>query len=598
MGDADLTTVANQTVAHGGIGVTTSDEILDTGAKGLTFFADFIPPYNKWTGDSLDLGRDIQAGYDNLRGITFAHFRADAAQLASSHGKLADTTLNLSTAANGLGGFWQGPAAQAAQDHCGTFVQNGQTVTDGLAAASQLITDQMRAIEGAVLQRAQGVVALSSGNVGGFAPSDLNVIIDVARGTASHDDIRSMARRSFRTGVDQSDDRCLTGELSHGVRVLVAKDATEWLNNVFRPAFEDKKSSFDAITEATHATVGQCFDSLAGGLGKINANPFNDPNAGILEPSRPPSPISTTASDTSPPPIPGTATGFTPPEPTATTVNLDNSAEADVGAGTIFAEEQSDGSGEPAMDDGTESLGIITFDADSVGTIPPTLSPSATPTSPVGFTPPTVPITPVDRPPPTGIAPPVNSPSTAAVASNPAPTANPPMAGPPAAAAQDGAGPSGARSPVPPRPPAPPTRQATLVAWAEPNADSALGGAVAASGGAGARFNRGMSGRLGGPVHADNHADASQGPSGDQPNRASGHAGLAGTDVSPMGGPSGAGVASAPMPMMGAGGTGGGGPAGDRQRGPSQWRTQDRLFDDAQDDEVVDRFSGTLDDGH
>jgi hypothetical protein len=92
-----------------------------------------------------------------------------------------------------------------------------------------------------------------------------------------------------------------------------------------------------------------------------------------------------------------------------------------------------------------------------------------------------------------------------------------------------------------------------------------------------------------------------------------GHPGVAGTDVTPMGQPGDAGLAAAPdstadhgqqgqpsqlgggMPMMGGMGGGGGGQGGDQQRGPNQWRTQGQLFDDS--DDVVGRFSGTLDDG-
>jgi len=119
----------------------------------------------------------------------------------------------------------------------------------------------------------------------------------------------------------------------------------------------------------------------------------------------------------------------------------------------------------------------------------------------------------------------------------------------------------------------------------------ALGGAVGSGHAAAAFF---------GPQH-DTH-DMFGGP---------GHPGVAGTDVTPMGQPGGAGLASAPdsaldhgqapgqmggMPMMGGMGGGGGGQGGDQQRGPNQWRTQGQLFDDDAD-EVVGRFSGTLDDG-
>jgi hypothetical protein len=55
------------------------------------------------------------------------------------------------------------------------------------------------------------------------------------------------------------------------------------------------------------------------------------------------------------------------------------------------------------------------------------------------------------------------------------------------------------------------------------------------------------------------------------------------------------------MPTMGGMGGGGGQGGGDQQRGASQWRLEGQVFtDDREDDrgdEVLGRFSGTLDDG-
>ncbi len=56
-------------------GYRTSDEILDTGRTGLSFFADFIPYYDeaaalagpgRWRG--ITLQNDIQRPFDELRG--------------------------------------------------------------------------------------------------------------------------------------------------------------------------------------------------------------------------------------------------------------------------------------------------------------------------------------------------------------------------------------------------------------------------------------------------------------------------------------------------------------------------------------------------
>jgi hypothetical protein len=282
--NTDLTTQAGKTVAQGGSGAATSDDILQPGSRGMHFFEYFIPPYKSWTGSGPDLTNDIEKVYDNLRGINFAKFRADATQLTMSHGKLTDITMNLSTDTNSLGGFWQGAAAQAAQQYCGTFIQNAQTVTDGTTAASQVISDSMKAIETAVLQRAQAVLKMYATDIGGFSPNDIMQIIDAAKNQAGDDELRGMAKWNVFSNVDWGDTNC-NGDLSQNVKNLVAMDATNWLNNTFVPTFNQKKQSFDTITKSTHDTVGQSFDSMNQALGKINPNPFSDLSKGIVVPS-------------------------------------------------------------------------------------------------------------------------------------------------------------------------------------------------------------------------------------------------------------------------------------------------------------------------
>ncbi|HKN97619.1 MAG TPA: WXG100 family type VII secretion target, partial [Pseudonocardiaceae bacterium] len=271
---------AKRTVAHGGAGVRTSDELLEPGSRGLYFFQYFIPAYRDWTGNAPDPRRDIRDVYDNLRGIQFAKFRADAAQLSTSHGKLSDSTLNLATATGSLGGFWQGAAAEAAQRYCGSFVRHAQTVSDGVTAASQVITTSMKAIEAAVLQRAQGVLPLYATDIGGVTPDGVQQLIDIAKHRADDDELRSVSTWDVFHNVDWGDTDC-HGKLSQNVKNLAAQDATKWLNGTFVPTFDRKKQSFDSITRSTHDTVSQSFDAMNQGLAKINANPFGDPGQDV-----------------------------------------------------------------------------------------------------------------------------------------------------------------------------------------------------------------------------------------------------------------------------------------------------------------------------
>ncbi|HEY3609000.1 MAG TPA: hypothetical protein VGL06_15970 [Pseudonocardiaceae bacterium] len=718
--NTDLGNEANKTVAQGGSGASTSDEILEPGSRGMYYFQYFIPPYQNWVGSAPDLDNDIKKVYDNLRGINFAKFRADATQLATSHGKLSDSSLNLSTATNSLGGFWQGPAAQAAGQYTNTFMQNAKTVTDGTTAAGQLITDQLKAIETAVLQRAQAVLKMYASDIGGFGPSDIQQIIDAAKLNANDDELRGMAKWNVFSNVDWGDTDC-NGSLSQNVKNLASMDATNWLNSVFKPNFDQKKTSFDSITKSTHDTVGQSFDAMNQGLGKINANPFSDLSQGIQVPtatttptssgpSSGSSPGSTSGSSTggstapssapsvptpTPPTVPqtpaptvptppttgptpplttvpsGTDTGnttSTPPEsltvqhgsntlsmtgpnsqgtmqlttqdgtgqpksydiafghgatPTPTTTatpahmsipagasnvqhitpGADGKAVIHDGNTTITAQEQPGGEVKVTVDDGSGQP--TTYTLDHAGA-QPTPATGATATSTAqGIADPTATST-------AAHAQPVGDPATPAANSATPVAASGPAAGAqaPATLVSDTSQQAGFIDPsAMPQTTQPATtgdpgalvggtdNSAFAQGFSDPSSSfgNALGGAVGGSHAAAAFF---------GPQHGSH--DMFGGTA------VPGHAGVAGTDVTPMGQPGGAGLAAAPdgapdqgqqgqpsqmggMPMMGGMGGGGGQGGGDQQRGPNQWRTQGQLFDDA--DEVVGRFSGTLDDG-
>jgi uncharacterized protein YukE len=563
---------AKKTVAQGGAGVSTSDEILEPGSRGMYYFQYFIPPYRDWTGSAPDLGKDIRDVYDNLRGINFAHFRADATQLSTSHGTLSDSALNVASATSSLGGFWQGAAAQAAQQFCGSFVRDARTATDGVDAASQVITTAMKAIETAVLQRAQGVLPLYATDVGGVAPDGVRQLIDIARNKASEDELRSVSTWPVFQNVDWGDTDC-HGNLSQNVRNLAGTDATSWLNTTFVTNFEQKKQSFDSITRSTHDAVGKLFDTMNQGLGKINANPFTDLSNGIQVDAR--------AADSG-----GGAAGGSGGE-------VGGSGGGAVSGGSGGTVSSAAPPAATPVQAPTPAAALTTQDANvrpGDGSGRPTTDPAGDPT-------PATPAVPAPPPAPIPVAP------THAAAPVPAATT---QAQPVAVTDQ-----STSYAPPDPATHAPtPDIQATTLAAAMP-----LGGGVAAGGGLDPTGGAGAvtGGVLDGGQAVASHVVAAHHPVHDVLGgvvNPPGHPGVAGTNVTPIGQPGDAGLASAPdsalnggdpsgsggMPMMGGMGMGGG-QGGDQQRGVHhQWRTFGHLFDDATGDDTIGGFSGTLDD--
>ncbi|HEX3648258.1 MAG TPA: hypothetical protein VHV49_07510 [Pseudonocardiaceae bacterium] len=191
-------------------------------------------------------------------------------------------------------------------------------------------------------------------------------------------------------------------------------------------------------------------------------------------------------------------------------------------------------------------------------------------------------------------------------AARPAATSPPPAAAPPPAVVAPPAVAPPAAAPEPVGATDPFAMQATTLSAAP---DAGLGGGVATGGSLdGGNGNGDVAGAVldGGQAVASHMVAAHHHDLFGGVVTPPGHAGVAGTDVTPMGQPGDAGLASAPdsalnqggaagMPMMG--GMGGGAGQGDQQRAVQhQWRTFGQLFDDAGDDSIG-RFSGTLDDG-
>jgi hypothetical protein len=319
-----------------------------------------------------------------------------------------------------------------------------------------------------------------------------------------------------------------------------------------------------------------------------------------------------------------TATATPTPAPTATpaaastgadgvqqvTPGADGTAVIHDGKTTITAQEQPGGEVKVTVDDGSGQPTTYTLDhagqPTTTSTADPMAASPATPATPVAAAP-MSPATPVATP---AMSPADTATPVAAPAMSPAGTATPVAAS--ATLASDTTQQPGFTTQQPGFTDPSAMPQTTLPTSA--GDPGALVGGTDNSG-----FAQGFSdpsssfgNALGGAVGGGHAAAAFFGPHHDTNDMLGpGHPGVAGTDVTPIGQPGDAGLASAPdsaldhgqqgqpsqlggMPMMGGMG-GGGGQGGDQQRGPNQWRTQGQLFDDS--DDVVGRFSGTLDDG-
>jgi hypothetical protein len=267
-----------------------SDEILDSGKEALTFFADFIPLYDeaaqlagRGRSRGVNYARDIQRPYDELRGIDFATFRADAEHLRAAIDSAENHQHNLDRYWGSLSG-WTGQASNAGRAHHDRFNGMASGFLQGAGPAPAAITAGVRAIQDTLIRFIDNLSKLDSPKCGGMTPDEVRGAIQTAKG-----DIEGMESARFLSKVLDVG----SGFVTFGAGWLLdyfgygASDQVERLRQElidaakrslgnFVDEFDAKKWAYDAYTRSAATGIERDYSTMLTAMRPLTVEAFRD----------------------------------------------------------------------------------------------------------------------------------------------------------------------------------------------------------------------------------------------------------------------------------------------------------------------------------
>ena len=251
----------------------TSDELLDAGAGGVTFFAEFPPLLDS----APDFHAEVRAPYDALRGIDFAAFRAEAERLAEVHARLRGGTERMQREFRSARSGWQGPAAEAADVAVGELLGEGGALLAELAEFAGAIAPVVDGIERAVRECARFVADFAGRRCAGCTPAEAAAEVRKARGELEPGDLdgaglaalgaSELVEHAERYVLGRGSAAPLEGiagarEVCEQVRRNVVGNAREWVDTAFAPELRAAFAEFERQVAATRAVVQAAYDQL------------------------------------------------------------------------------------------------------------------------------------------------------------------------------------------------------------------------------------------------------------------------------------------------------------------------------------------------
>lgn len=268
-------------------GYRTSDEILDTGREGLSFFADFIPLYEeaaRLAGPGRYRGitfpNDIQRPFDELRGIDFSMLRTDGEHLNSAV-EQAGESLNRLDRYWGSLSSWTGGAAEAATQHHDRFNQNAGDFITKAAPAGGAIIGGVANLQSTVSQYAEAIFALYSDKCGGMTQEEVRGAIELAKGNVDSSNAQYFLAKAgdVTAGFFTFGATWLLDYFGWGASDMVRQqimDAAKQRLRTFVQEFDNKKAAFDGYNRAAQEAIQRDYDTMLTAMRPMSHEAFRD----------------------------------------------------------------------------------------------------------------------------------------------------------------------------------------------------------------------------------------------------------------------------------------------------------------------------------
>lgn len=215
---------------------------LDAGARGLDFFAAYLPhAHSVGIADRITV-EGLRARYDEQIGLDVSVLADDAAVLTRLAGDLVSLVAEQSDGVRALRSAWRGDVGDLAHDDLHRAVQRGAMLCDTVDVLARTCTAAVEGITRAVDEKANVIGPFADMSVAGRTPEDVGTII-AGTGGDGGPTMEQVARWCAEAGTPAPEPAGVAAWCEH------------WLDEVFAPTMQSRIDRFIEVCDIAHDTV-------------------------------------------------------------------------------------------------------------------------------------------------------------------------------------------------------------------------------------------------------------------------------------------------------------------------------------------------------
>ncbi|MCK8675208.1 hypothetical protein M1M07_29380 [Rhodococcus sp. HM1] len=241
-------------------GPTGIDDLLDAGAVGLRFFAEFLPRAHRIGAASTVTMSDLTDRYEAQRGLDVARLASDADAVRTVWSVLGTGVDEQRDRLASVPAVWEGGASCSASDPLAAHLERSRRLHDTVGALADTLVAAASAIGVIVDEKSRAAATFADPVIGGLGPADVDAVLAGASGAATGPTGEQLARWS-------------TG-LAEGDSAAVAQWCSRWLNEVFVPGVETAAAVFACLCDDADRAIGAVFDELARAFDALDEHRF------------------------------------------------------------------------------------------------------------------------------------------------------------------------------------------------------------------------------------------------------------------------------------------------------------------------------------
>ncbi|MGW0018833.1 hypothetical protein ACWDUD_10945 [Rhodococcus sp. NPDC003382] len=236
------------------------DDLLDAGAVGLRFFAEFLPRAHRIGAASTVTMSDLTDRYDAQRGLDVTRLASDADAVRTVWSVLGTGVDEQRDRLASVPAVWEGGASCSASDPLAAHLERSRRLHDTVGVLAHTLAAAASAIGAIVDEKSRAAATFADPVIGGLGPADVDAVLAGSSGAGTGPTGEQLARWS-------------TG-LAEGDSAAVAQWCSRWLHEVFVPGVETAAAVFGGLCDDADRAIGAVFDELARAFDDLDEHRF------------------------------------------------------------------------------------------------------------------------------------------------------------------------------------------------------------------------------------------------------------------------------------------------------------------------------------